>query len=96
MSRSQSSLSLSSTEVTSLLKLFPKGIVAVDLETTGLSPLVDKIIEIAAVKISELGEVTTYHQLINPLISIPEFTIQFHNNIWQIKTYQQYSKKQET
>jgi DNA polymerase-3 subunit epsilon len=78
MSRSQSSLHLSQTEVSSLLKLFPKGIVAVDLETTGLSPLVDKIIEIAAIKISEFGEVTSYHQLINPLIIIPEFTIQFH------------------
>ncbi|WPU64073.1 3'-5' exonuclease [Peredibacter starrii] len=51
---------------------------AVDLETTGLSPLVDKIIEIAAVKITDAGEVSSYHQLINPLIDIPEFTIQFH------------------
>jgi DNA polymerase III epsilon subunit-like protein len=71
MSRSQSSLNLSPPEVSSLLKLFPKGIVAVDLETTGLSPLVDKIIEIAAVKISDLGEVTFYHQLINPLMVLP-------------------------
>lgn len=51
---------------------------AVDLETTGLSPLVDKIIEIAAVKITEAGEVSSFHQLINPLIDVPEFTIQFH------------------
>jgi DNA polymerase III epsilon subunit-like protein len=78
MSRSQSSLTLTQSEVSSLLKIFPKGLVAVDLETTGLSPLVDKIIEIAAVKISDTGEVTSYHQLINPLINIPEFTIQFH------------------
>ncbi len=78
MSRSQSALSISPEEITSILSLFPKGLVAVDLETTGLSPLVDKIIEIAAVKISEHGEVSTYHQLINPLIDIPEFTIQFH------------------
>ncbi len=62
----------------SILNLFPKGLVAVDLETTGLSPLVDKIIEIAAVKITDSGEVSTYHQLINPLIDIPESTIQFH------------------
>ena len=48
------------------------------METTGLSPLVDKIIEIAAVKITASGEVSTFHQLINPLIDIPEFTIQFH------------------
>jgi DNA polymerase-3 subunit epsilon len=78
MSRSASRLTISSEEISSILALFPKGLVAVDLETTGLSPLIDKIIEIAAVKISETGEVTTYHQLINPLIEIPEFTIQFH------------------
>lgn len=78
MSRSLASLALSAGEITSLLTLFPKGIVAVDLETTGLSPLVDKIIEIAAVKVTPTGEVSTFHQLINPLIDIPEFTIQFH------------------
>lgn len=78
MSRSQSTLSLSPSEITSLLSLFPKGLVAVDLETTGLSPLVDKIIEIAAVKISEDGKVSSFHTLINPLIDIPPFTVQFH------------------
>lgn len=78
MSRSQSQLTLSPEEISSLLQLFPQGVVAVDLETTGLSPLVDKIIEIAAVKISAAGEVSTFHSLINPLIDIPEFTIQFH------------------
>lgn len=78
MSRSQSLLTITEAEIASILRLYPKGLCAVDLETTGLSPLVDKIIEIAAVKISDTGEVTTYHQLINPLIEIPEFTIQFH------------------
>ncbi len=78
MSRSRASLSLSAEEITSLLTLFPGGVVAVDLETTGLSPLVDKIIEIAAVKLTATGEVTTFHTLINPLIDVPEFTIQFH------------------
>jgi len=78
MSRSQSALNISAVEISSLLKLFPKGLVAVDLETTGLSPLVDKIIEIAAVKINSEGKVETFHTLINPLIDIPEFTIQFH------------------
>lgn len=78
MSRSQSLLSITPEEITSILSLYPKGLVAVDLETTGLSPLVDKIIEIAAIKITQEGIVTTYHQLINPLIDIPEFTIQFH------------------
>lgn len=78
MSRSLSSLALTPEELASLLRIFPSGLVAVDLETTGLSPLVDKIIEIAAVKITAEGVVTSYHQLINPLIEIPEFTIQFH------------------
>lgn len=78
MSRSHSALNISDEEISSLLRLFPKGLVAVDLETTGLSPLIDKIIEIAAIKIDEKGEVSSYHQLINPLIDIPEFTIQFH------------------
>lgn len=78
MSRSLSAISFSPEEIALLLKLFPKGLVAVDLETTGLSPLVDKIIEIAAVKISEKGDISTFHSLINPLIDIPHFTIQFH------------------
>ena len=51
---------------------------AVDLETTGLSPLVDKIIEIAAVKIQPDGKMDSFHTLINPLIEVPAFTIQFH------------------
>ena len=78
MSRNQSVLSLTPEEISSLLTLFPKGVIGVDLETTGLSPLVDKIIEIAAVKILPNGEVSTFHTLINPLIVVPEFTIQFH------------------
>ena len=78
MSRSSSLLSLTSEEKSSLLGLFPKGLVAVDLETTGLSPLVDKIIEIAAVKLKPDGQITSFHTLINPLIDIPENTIQYH------------------
>lgn len=78
MSRSQSQLTLSTEEISSLLRAFPQGVVAVDLETTGLSPLVDKIIEIAAVKVEVDGTLSTFHSLINPLIDIPEFTIQFH------------------
>lgn len=78
MSRSDVSLGLNPDEIGALLSLFPEGVVAVDLETTGLSPLVDKIIEIAAVKVLPTGEVSTYHQLINPLIEVPEFTVKFH------------------
>lgn len=78
MSRSHSSLNITPEEITSILNLFPQGLVAVDLETTGLSPLVDKIIEIAAVKVLPDGSQSMFHHLINPLIDIPSFTIQFH------------------
>jgi len=78
MSRSQSTLTLTPEEIGFLLGLFPLGLIAVDLETTGLSPLVDKIIEIAAVKVLPDGSVVQFHTLINPLIEIPKFTIQFH------------------
>jgi DNA polymerase III subunit epsilon len=78
MSRAHSSLEISAEEISALLRLFPAGLVAVDLETTGLSPLVDKIIEIAAVKLNADGSIESYHQLINPLIEIPDFTVEFH------------------
>lgn len=78
MPRNHSTLDLSASEKEALLRVFPQGVVGVDLETTGLSPLVDKIIEIAAVKLTPDGTVSTFHELINPLIDIPEFTIQFH------------------
>lgn len=78
MYRAHSSIHLSSEDISSILAIFPKGIVALDLETTGLSPLVDKIIEMAAVKISPNGSISTFHQLINPLVEIPPSTIQYH------------------
>lgn len=70
---------LNSKEISDLLQAFPRGIVAFDLEMTGLSPILDKIIEIAAVKVDKDGKVSYFHELINPLISIPEHTIQYHN-----------------
>lgn len=55
---------------------FPKGIVAFDLETTGLSPLLDKIIEISAIKITD--KIETFHSLIDPKIPIPDITSKIH------------------
>lgn len=78
MLRQENTLTITETEKNILKKHFPKGIVAFDLEMTGLSPVFDKIIEIAAVKINENGEVSTFHQLINPLVTIPEFTVEYH------------------
>lgn len=61
-----------------LLQHFPDGIIALDLETTGLSPLIDKIIEIAAIKITP-HEDLIFETLVNPEIEIPAHTIEIHN-----------------
>ncbi len=76
--RSEFNISFSKEEIDTLLQFFPHGICAFDLEMTGLSPVLDKIIEIAAIKIDKSGDVSTFHELINPLIPIPEHTIKYH------------------
>ena len=68
---------LNDAERSLLLRTFPHGVVALDLETTGISPLVDKIIEIAAVKVTA-NEVSIFETLINPEIDIPPFTTGIH------------------
>ncbi len=60
-----------------LLEKFPNGIIAIDLETTGLSPLVDKIIEIGAIKITKIRS-EIFETLINPEIPIPPHTTDIH------------------
>lgn len=71
-------MELTNSEHKLLLEFFPEGLIAIDLETTGLSPLVDRIIEIAAFKITSVG-VSVYDTLINPEIPIPEHTTAIHN-----------------
>lgn len=61
-----------------LLNQFPNGVVAFDLETTGLSPLTDKIIEIGAIKITDDEEIIEFSALINPKIPIPPQTTKIH------------------
>lgn len=63
--------------VQELLKAFPNGVIGLDLETTGLSPLVDKIIEISAVKLTP-GGIDYFDQLIDPVCDIPQKTIDIH------------------
>lgn len=46
--------------------------VSFDIETTGLKPMRDKIIEIGAVKVKNKEIVDKFHVLINPGISLPE------------------------
>ena len=53
------------------LSHFPQGLVAFDLETTGLSPLFDKIVEMGAVKISADGTTSHFQELIQPGVPIP-------------------------
>jgi len=71
------SFSLPEEEKLALLKIFPNGIIALDLETTGLSPLCDRIIELSAVKLKPEG-MTFFDRLINPQIPISEITIKIH------------------
>jgi DNA polymerase III epsilon subunit family exonuclease len=74
----ESSWNIPASELDILFQHFPNGIIALDLETTGLSPLVDKIIEIAAIKITpETSEI--FESLIHPEIPIPAHTTDIHN-----------------
>lgn len=50
--------------------------VVVDIETTGLNPTQDQIIEIAAMKIDRHGEIHSFQSFIQPSCSIPTFITQ--------------------
>lgn len=52
---------------------FPKKYVVLDLETTGLSPEFDSIIEIGAIKVEDSIITDTFQQLINPGFMISDF-----------------------
>lgn len=52
---------------------FPDKYIVLDLETTGLSPEYDSIIEIGALKVQNSEITETYQQLINPGFAISEF-----------------------
>ncbi|MBR1816729.1 MAG: topoisomerase DNA-binding C4 zinc finger domain-containing protein [Lachnospiraceae bacterium] len=53
--------------------------VVFDLETTGISPKRDKVIEISAVKVKEGKVVDEFSSLVNPLCSIPYGASQVNN-----------------
>lgn len=57
------------------LVAFPDVYVAVDLETTGTSPVWDEIIEIGAARVSGGEVVETYQQLVNPGFEIDPFIV---------------------
>lgn len=50
----------------SFIETAPRGFVAFDLETTGLNPNSDRIVEIAAVKVRKGKIFSTFHHLVNP------------------------------
>lgn len=52
---------------------FPDNYTIIDLETTGLSPLYDSIIEFGAIKVKNNKIIDTYQQLINPGFEISDF-----------------------
>ena len=70
-------IELAQSDIKFLNKYFPKGIVCFDVETTGLSPLMHEIIEIAGIKVHG-HKVETFSELIKPNIIIPDNTIKIH------------------
>lgn len=52
---------------------FPEDYVVIDIETTGLSPRYDAIIELAAIKVNENIEVDRFSSLVNPGFKIDPF-----------------------
>ncbi len=67
--------SIEEKELKNFLSYFPQGIISLDLETTGLSPLLHQVVEISAIKITPEGKIEIFDTLINPLVPIaPEST----------------------
>ena len=61
-----------------LLKIFPGGVLFFDLETTGLSPLFDRVIEFAGIKILRGEKPQSFSMLIKPDIVISEENSAIH------------------
>ncbi|MBF0314323.1 MAG: 3'-5' exonuclease [Oligoflexia bacterium] len=78
-SESNLKLHLPENEIRAILNFFPRGVVAFDLETTGFSPMTDKIIEIGALKITADGAISPWQSLVNPRVIIPNNTIDIHH-----------------
>ncbi|MEW6556182.1 MAG: single-stranded-DNA-specific exonuclease RecJ [Elusimicrobiota bacterium] len=59
-------------------RYFAKDIVVLDIETTGLSPLMDEIVEIGAVKIRNFVQIGTFSTLVKPHSHIPKSISAIH------------------
>ncbi len=62
----------------SLKKLKDIEFCALDLETTGVNPAYNRIVEIGVVKFSLNGETDRFHTLVDPEVKIPENVIKIH------------------
>lgn len=54
-----------------MTSLFSSPLTFIDIETTGLSPIRDRIIEVAAIRVENGKVVETFEQLINPEVLLP-------------------------
>lgn len=71
LTQTQTEATIHSLNITEFSKVYKTSYVAFDLETTGLNPVDDEIVEIGAVLV-ENGEITKeFHQLVNPGCSMP-------------------------
>ena len=68
---------LSIPEREAIFRHFPDGVLVFDLETTGLSPSLDEIVEIAAILVTPQGT-STFQTLVNPLRPIPAIVTAIH------------------
>jgi DNA polymerase III subunit epsilon len=64
-------------EITTVLEL-ERPLIALDLETTGLYPHIDRICQIGVIKVHPNGEVKEWQSLINPGIPIPPHVAEIH------------------
>jgi DNA polymerase III subunit epsilon len=57
-----------------------KNFISIDVETSGLNPQRDRVVEIAAVRFSEDGqEISRFSQLVNPGVVMSDEVIRIHN-----------------
>ena len=73
-----SQLCVADEKLSDLAKYFPDGVCALDLETTGLSPITDEIIEIAAIRWIPGKKTEQFQTLVNPGCAIPDFSTEIH------------------
>lgn len=58
--------------------LFSVDFCAIDLETTGVNPAFNRIVEIGAVKFRMDGTMESFHSLVNPCVPMPDNVIRIH------------------